>query len=56
MHRMLRRLMADDAGQDLVEYAILAALLATVSIAAISLLGAEVSKFFIDVNGKFPPS
>ena len=56
MHRMLRRLLADETGQDLMEYAILAALLATVTVAALSLLGTEISKLFVDVTGKFPPS
>lgn len=56
MHRMLRRLLADDTGQDLVEYAILAALLATVSMAALSLLGIQLSKMFTALNGRFPPT
>jgi Flp pilus assembly pilin Flp len=56
MHRMLRRLQADETGQDLVEYAILAALLATVSIAALSLLGDRLNKLFMDVYSQLPPA
>jgi Flp pilus assembly pilin Flp len=43
---MLRRLLVDEKGQDLVEYAILAALIATVSITALSLLGEQIPKLF----------
>ena len=54
MSRTLRRLLADETGQDLVEYAILAALIATVSITALSLLGEQVPKLFDLVRGAFP--
>ena len=56
MSRMLRRLLADESGQDLVEYAILAALIATVSIAALSILGRTVPKLFVPVIAAFPPA
>jgi Flp pilus assembly pilin Flp len=56
MIRMLRRLVADESGQDLVEYAILAALLATVMIAACSLLGLEIEKLFKRVIDVYPPA
>lgn len=56
MHRMLRRLVADESGQDLVEYAILAALLATVMIAACSLLGFEIERLFKRVLDELPPA
>lgn len=56
MRRMLRRLAADETGQDLVEYAILAALLATVMVAACSVLGLEIEKLFKRVVDVVPPA
>ena len=56
MSRMLRRLVADETGQDLIEYALLAALIATVSITALSILGQEVAKAFSPVIGALPPT
>lgn len=56
MSRMLRRLVADETGQDLVEYAILAALIATVSITALSFLGQQIPKLFQLVIEAFPPA
>ena len=54
MSRMLRRLQADETGQDLVEYAILAALIAVVSVTALTLLGESIPKMFTEINGLFP--
>jgi len=56
MSRMLRRLVADEHGQDLIEYALLAALLATISITALSLLGVAVEKLFYNIAAAFPPA
>ena len=50
MRRLFRRLVADDAGQDLIEYALLASLLAVVSIAALTTLGNLIPKVFAQVN------
>ena len=55
MHRMLRRLLADETGQDLIEYALLAALIATVSITTLSLLGEQIPKLFTVIWEAFPP-
>ena len=44
MSRMLRGFVADESGQDLVEYALLASLLAVVSVTALKLLGNRISK------------
>jgi pilus assembly protein Flp/PilA len=52
---MLRRLLADETGQDLIEYALLAALIATVSVATLSLLGTQVPKLFTRIWEAFPP-
>ena len=56
MSRKLRRLLADETGQDLIEYALLAALLATVSIASLSLFGMCVPKFMAPVIAAFGPA
>ena len=50
MSRMLRRLQADETGQDLVEYAILAALIATVSITIITIVGETIAKLFFVIS------
>ncbi|MGH7725419.1 MAG: Flp family type IVb pilin [Candidatus Eiseniibacteriota bacterium] len=50
MSRMLHHLLQDESGQDLVEYALLAAFIATVSIVALSLLGQSIEKIFQDLN------
>ena len=50
MSRMLLQLFQDDRGQDLVEYALLAAFIATASIAALTLLGQSVEKLFLQVD------
>jgi Flp pilus assembly pilin Flp len=43
---------AAENGQDLIEYALLAALIATVSIVGITLLGQAIPKVFQQVNAK----
>ena len=50
MSRMLKHLYADDRGQDLIEYALLASLLAIVSVAALQLLGPKISNIFLVVR------
>ena len=46
MRRVLLSFLADEAGQDLVEYALLAAFVATVSILALQQLGGIIEKVF----------
>jgi Flp pilus assembly pilin Flp len=53
---MLRRLQADETGQDLMEYALLAALITVVSITALTFLGEAIPKLFTDLSEKFPPA
>ncbi|MEP7027238.1 MAG: Flp family type IVb pilin [Candidatus Eisenbacteria bacterium] len=50
MGRMLRGFVLDEAGQDLIEYALLSALLAVVSITALKLLGVRISKEFSQIT------
>lgn len=46
MRRVLLSFIADEAGQDLVEYALLAAFVATLSILALQQLGPRIGKIF----------
>jgi len=50
MNQQLRRILKDDSGQDLVEYALLLVLLTIVVIAALQLLGPTIASFFNDVS------
>ena len=50
MRRTLCRVVLDDAGQDLIEYALLASLIAVVSISALQTLGPLIAKWFAQVN------
>ena len=50
MSRMLRGFVADESGQDLVEYALLVSLLTIVSVAALKLLGNRISKSFAQIS------
>jgi Flp pilus assembly pilin Flp len=42
----------DDEGQDLLEYALLVALIAIVAIAAVTMAGQKVDEIFKDIAGK----
>ena len=53
MSRMLRGFIADESGQDLIEYALLATFLAVVSIAGLKLLGSHIKKSFTPLNQVF---
>jgi Flp pilus assembly pilin Flp len=51
----LRALARGDEGQDLLEYALLVALIALVAVAAITLTGANVNAIFVKVAGVLNP-
>ncbi|MCS7224088.1 MAG: Flp family type IVb pilin [Armatimonadetes bacterium] len=51
---MLTRLLREEDGQTLVEYGLLAALVALVVIAALTILGRRVSNTFNTVNNTLP--
>ena len=53
MGRMLRGFIADDSGQDLIEYALLASLVAIVSITALRFLGAQINRSFLPIRRAF---
>lgn len=50
MRQTLRNLLADEAGQDLPEYAVLIGLVALTVVAAVVLLGGNISTTFNDVG------
>jgi len=50
MSRMLRGFLADESGQDIIEYALLTSFLAIVSIAGLKLLGNRILKGFAPIN------
>ena len=50
MSRMLRGFIADESGQDLIEYALLCTFLAIASIATLKLLGSHIAKSFSPLN------
>ena len=52
MREMVNRLVKDDAGQDLIEYALLAAFVALGSVAALILLGPAIKTLFDTVVTK----
>jgi Flp pilus assembly pilin Flp len=50
MGRTLRGFIADDSGQDLIEYALLASFLAIVSIAGLRFLGGKIERSFLPIT------
>jgi pilus assembly protein Flp/PilA len=50
----LRSFVSDDQGQDLLEYALLIALIALVCVGAIALAGTRVSQVFSNIAGQIP--
>jgi len=53
MFRFLKDLAEDETGQDLVEYALLAAFLAIVSVAGLSALGSVIAGFYASLTPYF---
>jgi Flp pilus assembly pilin Flp len=49
----LRRFAGDDSGQDLVEYAVLVALIVLVAIAAVEMTGDQVGSMFDHIADRF---
>jgi pilus assembly protein Flp/PilA len=47
---MLKRFVSEDEGQDLIEYSLLAALIAVASIAAMNILGGKIADLFSKVG------
>jgi len=55
INKMLGRLAHDEDGQDLIEYALLAAFIALVSISVVQLLGNRLKGIFGDINTQLTP-
>ena len=53
MGRTLRGFIADDSGQDLIEYALLVSLLAIVSLTTLRFLGATINRSFLPITRAF---
>jgi pilus assembly protein Flp/PilA len=54
MKNLINRFVREDAGQDLIEYALLAGLIALVCVATITLAGTKVSTLFTNVTNAIP--
>ena len=54
MKRLLKRLVQDDSGQDLIEYGLLVGVITIGAIAAIQALGPRVSGYFSTLNSRLP--
>jgi Flp pilus assembly pilin Flp len=54
MKSLLARLVSEDAGQDLIEYGLLIAIITTACIVAISGIGPKVADYFQDLNAALP--
>lgn len=52
---MLKRLFLDERGQDMVEYALLAAFISIVAIATIKLIGPLVNTIYVNVQSALTP-
>jgi pilus assembly protein Flp/PilA len=54
MKNMLKRFVREEAGQDLIEYALLAGLISIVCVLAITNVGTKVSGLFVNVQTSIP--
>jgi Flp pilus assembly pilin Flp len=52
---MLKRLLRDERGQDMVEYALLASFISIVAIATIKLIGPLVNTIYVNVKDALTP-
>ena len=54
MKSLLVRLVSEDAGQDLIEYGLLIAIITAACIASIQAIGGKVAGYFSDLNADLP--
>ena len=54
MNKMINRFVREEAGQDLIEYALFAGLISLVCVIAITQAGSKVSSLFVKVNQSIP--
>jgi len=50
MKRMLKKLMVEESGQDLIEYALLAGFISLIAVGAIELVGDGVNQVYTDIS------
>jgi len=50
MNKMIQRFIRDEAGQDIIEYALLAAFISIAAIGAIIVIGPKVNEYFTNVK------
>ena len=53
MKQLMKNLMTEESGQDLIEYALVAALIGLGSVAAIGSIGSGISTEFNNINNQF---
>jgi pilus assembly protein Flp/PilA len=51
-HSILKNLLRDESGQDLIEYALVASLIALAAVAAIGSVGNTINNVFTSINNK----
>lgn len=54
MKKLIARFIREDAGQDLIEYALLAGVITVAAITAITLIGSKVTGYFEAIDAKLP--
>jgi Flp pilus assembly pilin Flp len=54
MTRLLKRLLYEDSGQDLIEYGLLVGVITIGAIAGIQLIGTRVASYFTTLNSRLP--
>jgi pilus assembly protein Flp/PilA len=54
MRQFLRRLAGDDGGQDLIEYALLAALISVLAVVAITSVGTKLNTSYQNIEASIP--
>ena len=55
MKDLLARFVREDEGQDLIEYGLLAGIITTLVVAAITSIGTKVLAIFTNLDGALPP-
>jgi pilus assembly protein Flp/PilA len=52
MNKMIQRFIRDEAGQDIIEYALLAAFISVIAILAVTTIGTKVNTIYEGVSGQ----
>jgi Flp pilus assembly pilin Flp len=54
MTNLLKRLVREDAGQDLIEYGLLVGIITAVAVGAVTAIGPKVEDYLADLNALLP--